>query len=273
MIKYREITDIPKRVFVVGDIHGCADETDVLCEYLKSSAKLTPEDLVVFIGDYVDRGPQSKQVIDRLLKFKAEFPSTLFLKGNHEDMLLAYLGHNGREGKAYLLNGGAETLNSYGAAKEGSNEAVRESFIQSMPPEHLSFFQGLESYIIMGDFVFAHAGLNPLRDLRAQIEADLFWIREEFISNIHFFKRTVVFGHTPYEDVMFHLPYKIGIDTGLVYGNSLTCIEVMNREIFQVPKGKVKVKVGKFPERKEFESQKLERKESENRKLEHKDAP
>lgn len=247
MTKYHEILETPARIFAVGDIHGCNDETVVLLDHLKGAQKLSQEDLVIFIGDYVDRGSQSKEVIDTLLKFRVDYPRTIFLRGNHEDMLLSFVGEEGREGKAYLFNGGADTLLSYGVPKEGSPDEVRTNFIKALPPDHMSFLQRLENYVLIGDYCFVHAGLNPLRDLRAQIEADLFWIREEFISNIHFFKKTIVFGHTPYEDVMFHLPYKIGIDTGLVYGNCLSCIEVVNRDIFQVEKGKSKVKTGKFP--------------------------
>ncbi len=247
MTRCLEISEVPPRIFAVGDIHGCNDETVILLDHLKGAQKLTQDDLVIFIGDYVDRGPQSKEVIDTLLRFRDEFPRSIFLRGNHEDMMLSFLGEEGREGKAYLYNGGADTLLSYGVPKEGSPEEVRSNFVKALPPEHAGFLQRLENYVLIGDYCFVHAGLNPLRDIRAQIEADLFWIREEFISNIHFFKKTIVFGHTPYEDVMFHLPYKIGIDTGLVYGNCLTCIEVVKREIFQVEKGKTRVKNGKFP--------------------------
>lgn len=263
LAKYREIQEMPDRLFAVGDIHGCLDETKVLLEFLVGEQSLSARDLVIFIGDYVDRGPQSKQVVDLLLQFKAAFPTTVFLRGNHEDMLLHFLGYPGREGRAYLANGGASFFESYGvspfppAADEFgpdgkmnvpvSSEEYALNLHKLLPHDHMAFFLGLERYVICSDYVFAHAGVNPLRDLRSQTDNDLYWIRDEFIQNVHYFRRAVVFGHTPYENVLFHFPYKIGIDTGLVYGNRLSCIEVVQRRVHQVTKGAAKVQSGDFP--------------------------
>jgi serine/threonine protein phosphatase 1 len=88
-----------------------------------------------------------------------------------------------------------------------------------------------------------HAGLNPLRDVRSQLNEDIFWIRDEFIQNIHNFGRIVVFGHTPYEDVLVHPPYKIGIDTGLVYGNLLSVVELTKQSVLQIKRGTTEVKL------------------------------
>lgn len=233
--KFREISDPYQRFFAVGDVHGCPEELSLLLDYLEKEERLGPTDLVVFIGDYIDRGPDSKGVVDRLLAFQQKFPQSVFLRGNHEDMLLGFLGFGGSLGESYLFNGGEEFLRSYQA--EGLSTA--EEFFTVLPKTHLSFYLNLESYVITPKFVFAHAGLNPRRDLRAQMDRDLFWIRDEFIHNIHRFERTVVFGHTPYENVLFHLPFKIGIDTGLVYGNKLSCVELALGETYQVArKGK-----------------------------------
>ena len=86
-----------------------------------------------------------------------------------------------------------------------------------------------------------HAGLNPLRELKAQNDRDVFWIRDEFIANIHQFNHLIVFGHTPHQEVLVHLPYKVGIDTGLVFGNKLTCLEVLSGKTYQIARGKKEV--------------------------------
>lgn len=233
MSKFREFLDSPARIFAIGDIHGCLVELKFLLSHVEETQKLTPADLVVFIGDYIDRGPDSKGVIEYLMAFQQRFTNTIFLRGNHEDMFLSYLGLPGTLGEVFLPNGGVETLASYGIAPDTSPEEI----INLMPTAHYSFFLNLESYVITPEFVLVHAGLNPLRDLRSQLDEHLFWIRDEFIHNIHHFEKTVIFGHTPYQDVMMHLPFKVGIDTGLVYGNKLTCLEVIGGRVFQIDRG------------------------------------
>ena len=233
MSKLRVIEELPERLFAIGDLHGCAAETAVLLDHLVDREGLSDRDLVVFVGDYVDRGPDSKGVIDLLIQFQQRHSNVIFLKGNHEDMLLEFLGYDGRLGHSYIVNGGAVTLQSYGLSVDQTVEEI----LAKWPPLHISFLLNLESYVEVGDFVVAHAGLNPLRDLRAQLDEDLFWIRDEFISNIHYFRKVVLFGHTPYQDLMFHVPYKIGLDTGLVFGNKLSCVEPITGKILQIDSG------------------------------------
>lgn len=242
--RYVEIPEdeSPRRLFAIGDIHGCDAELQVLLDELVENQDLSGDDLVIFIGDYIDRGPNSRGVVDCLLDFQRDFPSTIFLRGNHEDMLLQFLGFEGSEGWAYLQNGGAECLESYSVKFEGDSAAL----VRAFPKEHISFYLNLQRYVITGKYVFVHAGLDPLRDIYAQINRDIFWIRDEFISNIHHFDRTVIFGHTPFRDLMFHLPYKIGIDTGLVFGNKLSCIDLTENRVLQVEKGARKVSVSSF---------------------------
>lgn len=247
MTRFRDISEHTGRVFAIGDLHGCRAELEVMLTAIGQSEKLTPADIVLFIGDYVDRGPDSKGVIELLLAFAKAHPKTIFLKGNHEDMLLAYLGLPGRDGMAYLMNGGTQFLMSYGLAMGEGPPPTPEEVFAVLPPEHLEFLKNLDTYVLLPDFIFAHAGLNPLRDLRLQVEDDVLWIRDEFISNRHYFGRPIVFGHTPYEDVLFNLPFKIGIDTGCVYGNKLSCIETRERKILQVSSGSTKVTVRHFP--------------------------
>lgn len=243
MGSFREILETPSRLFALGDVHGCADELRAILDHLRGPCGFGPDDLLIAIGDYIDRGKASRVVIDQLLEFKQAFPRTIFLRGNHEDMLLGFLGFGGHQGQVYLANGGITTLREYEVRDMHDPQHV----VEQIPELHLEFFRGLERYVAVGRFVFAHAGLNPLRGLASQVDEDLFWIRDEFINNIHHFDRTVVFGHTPYEDVLLHLPFKIGIDTGAVYGNMLTCFELMQGVAYQVRAGKAQVEERRFP--------------------------
>lgn len=222
------------RLLAIGDIHGCAEELNVL---LKAVAP-GPGDRLVFVGDYVDRGPASREVISTLLETAKGPQQTIFLKGNHEDMLLSFLGLGGNYGESFLLNGGMETMQSYGI---GSNdfEHVREL----LPVDHLEFFQALRNYYLEEPFLFVHAGVMPLRSLEEQYAEDLLWIRQEFILHPHVLGHTVVFGHTPVREILLDFPYKIGIDTGLVYGGKLTCLELPSLRCYQVARGARQAKV------------------------------
>ncbi len=241
MAKYLEITDKPRRLYAIGDIHGCPDELEFLLEHLRNVCNIDDKDQVIFIGDYIDRGFGSKSVIECLLRFQKLQPRSIFLRGNHEDMLLGFLGFEGR-GSAYMQNGGEMFFESYGITSFANGQEARDL----LPTDHLSFLLNTERYVISDRHVFAHAGLDPLRDLHSQLDQDLFWIRDPFINNLHNFGKAVVFGHTPFEDIVLHLPYKIGIDTGLVYGNSLTCIEVNHEEVLQIRAGGTKIEVNTF---------------------------
>ncbi|MBX7137892.1 MAG: serine/threonine protein phosphatase [Oligoflexia bacterium] len=233
----------PARIFAIGDIHGCPEELHILLEHLRSDRGLGTQDLLVFIGDYIDRGFESRAVVELAIALKQEFPATVFLRGNHESMMLQFLGMDTGADYSWLQNGGTTTLKSYGVA----SNAAPEEIIAALPPAHINFLLGLERYLLVSDLAFVHAGFDPLRDVRTQLDQDIYWIRDPFINNIHRFERTVVFGHTPFKQVMFNLPYKIGIDTGLVYGNRLSCIEFPAREVLQVQRKKFKVESYKFP--------------------------
>jgi len=237
---FRVIEKWPKRLFAVGDIHGCFSELSALLTHLREKESLSADDLVIFIGDYVDRGPASKEVIDLLLAFKVLFPNTVFLKGNHEDMLLAFLGLGGTGGEVYLANGGFDFFRSYGIAPLGPLSDIRAA----LPPEHLAFLENLETGVVVAEFLFVHAGLDPSKPLEKQTEGDVLWIRTDFTAHDHPFEKTVVFGHTPYETIFLHLPYKIGIDTGAIYGNKLSCVELVDGSVYQVEAGDTEVQVG-----------------------------
>jgi serine/threonine protein phosphatase 1 len=220
------------RLFAIGDIHGCPDELDALL----GSIRATRGDTVVFVGDYVDRGPSARDVIDLLLEREqqggAEF---VFLKGNHEDMMCAYLGMPGNYGESFLFNGGAITLDSYGVTD--LNEPLGR-----IPESHVAFMRRLATSYLRPPYLFVHAGIMPTRELEEQSAEDMLWIRQEFIFSPHRLGATVVFGHTPMRAVMVDLPYKLGIDTGLVYGGKLTCIELNEGVLYQVPRHSIEAK-------------------------------
>lgn len=208
-----------QKIFVVGDIHGCLDKLLALMDKIQLNEK---QDQLIFIGDYIDRGPSSFDVVSYLIDFKKRVPGIVFLKGNHEDMLEKYL--DGSDRFTYQLNGGQQTLDQYLNRSEN-----KDTF--PIPPEHLEFFNSLQLYYQTDDYIFVHAGLRENVPLESQAEIDLLWIRDEFIhSNFNFGKR-VIFGHTPFKEP-FLQPNKIGIDTGAVYGNLLTCVQLPEVEFF-----------------------------------------
>jgi len=211
------LTPEPERIFAFGDVHGCLRELQALVEKVPCG----PDDLLVFLGDYIDRGPDSRGVIDFLLDLEGRFPLTVFLKGNHEAMFMDYLA--GRDRVNFLFNGGGKTLQSYQKGEE-----------LDIPPEHLAFLNRLPLYYETANFVFVHAGLRPGCPVAGQREEDLLWIRGEFLHSDYDWGKTVVFGHTPQVEPMLQVN-KIGLDTGAVYGHSLTCCEVRQRRLWAVP--------------------------------------
>ena len=226
------------RLFAIGDIHGCPDE---LAAILKSIAPAAG-DTVVFVGDYVDRGPSARDVIDLALDLERGDAECVFLKGNHEDMMMSFLGMPGNYGESFLFNGGIATLDSYGVRRGGPRERL-----ERLPDAHLDFMNRLATSYLRPPYLFVHAGIMPTRQLEEQQAEDMLWIRQEFIFNPHKIDATVVFGHTPMRGVMIDLPYKLGIDTGLVYGGKLTCVEFTEGVLYQVERGHRAVKTRSIP--------------------------
>lgn len=216
-------------LFAIGDLHGCPEELQVLLDAIAPG----PDDTLVFLGDYIDRGLAARAVVDRLLLLQREDVGAVFLRGNHEDMLLAHLGLGGRHGDAYLENGGGATLASYGVPPGTPGHTTAAL----LPPEHLAFFQASRLHHVVPPFLFVHAGIRPGLSLAEQDPDDLLWIREDFFSRPHDLPYTVVFGHTPTREARIDLPYRIGLDTGLVYGNKLTCLDVEGQRLIQVMRG------------------------------------
>jgi serine/threonine protein phosphatase 1 len=208
-----------QRIFAVGDIHGCHDR---LLDLLDRIPLDWSRDQLVFMGDYIDRGPQSFEVVQHLIELQERRPSTVFLKGNHEQMLADYL--SGKDRMTYLYNGGQQTLDSYLRRASAPGR-------YPIPEAHLRFFESLRLMFETENYIFVHAGLRKGVPLERQRTEDLLWIREHFIDTRPAFEKRVVFGHTPFDEPRVE-PNKIGIDTGAVYGNKLTCVQLPEEEFY-----------------------------------------
>jgi serine/threonine protein phosphatase 1 len=212
----------PGRIFAVGDIHGHLTKLEALLERLDPDPEA---DELIFVGDYVDRGPDSRGVIERLIDLAQGELQTSFLRGNHEQMLLDYV-LAGINRELYLFNGGLTTLRGY--SQPGQNP------LSARPPaEHLAFLTGLSLFVHRPGTIFVHAGLRPGKGLEEQEERDLLWIREEFFGIDYDWPERVVFGHTPFAEPFRKGPL-FGLDTGAAYGGPLTCLVLPEEEYIQV---------------------------------------
>ena len=194
--------------------------------------------VVVYLGDYVDRGPDSYAVIELLIKepLQSRVPNlqTVHLLGNHEAFLLRFL-EDPEIASVWFTNGGDVTLRSYGvdpwqsAKSEQFAQGLRRAFLTRLPPSHLSFLRNLALSHEEGDYLFVHAGIRPGVALDQQKPEDLIWIREDFIKSNADFGRVVVHGHTPQRSPQSRAN-RIGIDTGAVYGGKLTTVALEGTE-------------------------------------------
>jgi serine/threonine protein phosphatase 1 len=216
----------PQRIYALGDIHGRLDLLDRAASVVtRDVEELGPAALTVTVGDYIDRGPDSCGVLDRLIH--NPFPTPLVaLKGNHEDMLAAFLA-DPAAGPHWAANGGLATLRSYGVPVLGTWMAdfarVRKELRAALPPAHATFLRALKSSFCCGDYFFCHAGVRPGVPLARQSEEDLLWIRDDFLASTQDFGKIVVHGHTPVAEPEVRAN-RIGIDTGAYFSGQLTCV-------------------------------------------------
>jgi len=224
-------------LYAVGDIHGRPDLLGSLLREIEADAvdRKAAKKTLVFLGDYVDRGPDSFGVIEMLLNGLPEGFDADFLKGNHEALLLDFLDGKGQLDH-WLLNGGGATMASYGVDIGGLDaagappEMWRQAFAAALPEAHLDFFRRLRLTVPVGDYLFVHAGVRPGVPLEAQREDDLIWIRDEFLSATEPFDKIVVHGHTPVREPVV-LPNRIGVDTGAVFTGRLTALRLQDGEL------------------------------------------
>lgn len=220
------------RIYAVGDVHGRVDLLRALHARIREDAAgaAAARKVVVYLGDYVDRGESSRQVIDLLLDEPLAGFESVFLSGNHEEMMLSFL-ESPAMGAIWLHNGGDATLFSYGigiAGGSGADQrhaAMQHALRAALPPRHLAFLQGLRLYHVEGGYLFVHAGIQPGVPLDQQSSQDLFWIREEFLHSREDHGHCVVHGHTIVTEPEFRAN-RIGIDTGAFFSNRLTCLVV-----------------------------------------------
>jgi serine/threonine protein phosphatase 1 len=218
------------QIYAIGDIHG---RVDLLSEVFKkitadSTGHPALKTLEIYLGDYIDRGPTSREVLDQLID-RARKRNTVFIRGNHETYPIKFLGN-----PEFLTDwrqlGGLETLISYGLKPsrqenlQRENELARE-FEIALPPAHRAFLKSLRPSFACGDFYFVHGGVRPGVPLAQQRAEDLLEIRDEFLSYEDDFGKIIVHGHTPVIEPEFK-PNRINIDTGAYATGNLTCLAI-----------------------------------------------
>jgi len=232
MADHRAYISDATRLYVIGDIHGRADLLDQIAEKISLDIRQYPgpKCLTITLGDYIDRGPDSRGVLDRLAR--NPFPTSyVALKGNHEELFESFMqdpsiGHHWRR------LGALETIHSYrvpvSALMTGQGfEEARNALKLAVPNEHLRFLASLKTSLTIGEFFLCHAGVRPSVSLERQKVDDLLWIREEFLSSTMSFGKIVIHGHSPVQWPEVR-PNRINIDTGAFATGRLTCLVVEN---------------------------------------------
>lgn len=228
VVSHREPKSLPDglRAYAVGDIHGRLDLLSRLLALIDADIENPDNARIIFLGDYIDRGTESQQVIEMMLRYQRE-RGAVCLRGNHEAMLLGAL-EGQMDWDFWLSNGGTETLFSYGInsralAGADRDERLSEAVMQAMPVEHLAFFSNLPFSTALGDYFFCHAGVRPGTALGEQSPQDLMWIREPFLHSTEDYGKRIVHGHTPVMEVDIR-PNRINVDTGGYLTNRLSCV-------------------------------------------------
>ena len=219
-------------VYAIGDIHGCLSLLDDLLSQIVEDAGSSAAErrVLVFVGDYIDRGPDSAGVIERLSSGLPQGFESICLKGNHEALMLDFLKNPATSDRWYI-NGGETTMASYGVRPELLGDpaiaaACRDAFIELLPARHQEFFETLKLSAAIGDYFFAHAGIDPAVPLDRQRPDDLMWIRDPFLEWAEDFGKFVIHGHTPVREPEVRAN-RIDIDTGAWMRGTLTalCLE------------------------------------------------
>lgn len=206
------------KIFAIGDIHGCYDKLTTLLARLPYDPE---NDTLVFMGDYIGRGRQSRQVVELLCQLSKDNPRIITLMGNHELMLFEYHRYGDRNLLEVMRRNGVEaTMSSYGRSNVAN---LRD--LSFLPAAHLHFMKNLLPIWQTDTYIFVHAGIMPDRPLAEQDRDTFCWVRDIFLNTDHDFGKQVIFGHTPFATPLV-TPTKIGIDTGAVYGNLLTALEL-----------------------------------------------
>jgi serine/threonine protein phosphatase 1 len=219
-------------LYAVGDIHGRSDLLAALLREIEADAEASEAEkrTLIFLGDYVDRGPDVRGVVEMLIAGLPQGFEAHFLKGNHEVLLLDFLDDPSSL-HAWVLNDGDITMGSYGVEVDAlyraraRPEEWRDAFAAALPDAHLRFFRELELSVARGDYLFVHAGIKPGVPLAAQTEDDLVWIRKPFLDWNDPFEKFVVHGHTPAHEPVTRTN-RICIDTGACFTGRLTALRL-----------------------------------------------
>ena len=224
------------RVYAIGDIHGRVDLLADLHRRILDDAERNakPRMVVVYVGDYVDRGLQSRAVLDTLIDEPLEGFESIHLKGNHEAMMLQFLADS-RAASGWLEIGGNATLLSYGVKPKEEQSLLKRlaeaqaQLQHNLPASHRAFLEGLKLHHTEGDYLFVHAGLKPRVALDDQRERDLLWIRDDFLESTVDHGKTVVHGHSiSWEPEV--KANRINVDTGAFASGVLTCLVLDGEE-------------------------------------------
>lgn len=218
-----------QRIYAIGDIHGRLDLLDALLAQVEAddSARLDAETQIIFLGDLIDRGDESAQVVERAIALAANSKRYRFLLGNHEELLLKALHGEKKALTIFSRVGGRETCLSYGISEEEYLAADYDKLLDllrdSVPQSHIAFLEGFEDLIVIGDYAFVHAGIRPGAPLAQQQVSDLRWIRKEFLAHTGEHEKIIVHGHTITEHVDYGA-HRIGLDTGAYSSGKLTAM-------------------------------------------------
>lgn len=218
-----------QRVYAIGDIHGRLDLLDTLLRAIEADdARRGPaQSRIIFLGDLIDRGPHSAQVVARAMEVQAGPWNCQFLLGNHEEVFLQALAGDLKALTFFVRIGGRETILSYGVTEDEYRNSdypeLLELLTRRVPASHIRFLSSFEDLVIVGDFAFVHAGVKPGQALVDQRASDLRWIRREFLDHTNGFEKIIVHGHTITEEVEVR-QHRIGLDTGAYSSGKLTAM-------------------------------------------------
>lgn len=232
-----------RRVYAIGDVHGCNDLLKQLLQKISADdADRGPaQTQIIFLGDLIDRGPDSAGVIDTAIATQKQRPRTRFLTGNHEEVFLDAIRSRDPHILRYFIGiGGENTILSYPITRAEylrlDMDQLAARLIRYIPKEHIEFIQSFEDQIIVGDYVFVHAGIRPGVPLNEQRVKDLRWIRREFLDHRGDLEKVVIFGHTIFDQVD-ECGSRIGIDTGAYHSGRLTAIGLEGGERWYLQTG------------------------------------
>lgn len=229
--KTQPVLPLPGCAYVIGDVHGCFEELQELLLLIEEDAKKftgTPVH-VIFLGDLMDRGPRSKDVIETLMNYKPDYAEPVFLMGNHEEMFLKILAGDSKSLPSWFEFGGRATSRSYGVDNLGAVHTQPESLIHQIqskvPRSHVEFINTFKDSFLFGHYLCVHAGIRPNVAIEEQKSRDLRWIRKAFLSHKGQHPYIIVHGHSIVEEAVA-LPNRIAVDTGAYDGGPLTAVRL-----------------------------------------------